>query len=514
MKKLLLSFVFIFSVLAVMSQSPRHMVLSEDFTSTLCTYCPGCAMGMDDLLTNGKYVAVVESHSNYGNSDPYKNTYSLARNAMFNVQAFPTASFDGWNQYTGGNHSSSMYGSYVPLYNSCIAATSPVDMSMAVSNSGLNYTVVVTLTKTDVISSTSNILYFFVTQSHVTYNWEGQNHLEHINRLMVPDANGTAVDFSGGDVQTVTLNFAMDASWPLADCEFVAAFEDKDSGQGNQSGVAGGYPIVEYKVYQAIKRGVIDLNAGFTASSTQIAPNGSVTFTNNTTGGYIGTSETYLWTFPGGTPSSSTDKNPTVVYSQCGAHDVTMIVNRGGQIDTVYKPLYITVGTVVNVMAIPNDTTPINVPITLDATTPGATYLWAPGGATTPTITIDGNVVGLGSHVYAVTVNTPDGCSQYLITYIFFTAYDGMAQNRNDLSTILYPNPNEGSFILEMNSFTPQNINIDITNAMGMKVYSEKNITFSGKLEEPINLNNVPAGVYFLTVRNSGKNIVQKFVVK
>jgi hypothetical protein len=89
-----------------------------------------------------------------------------------------------------------------------------------------------------------------------------------------------------------------------------------------------------------------------------------------------------------------------------------------------------------------------------------------------------------------------------------------MAQNRNDLSTILYPNPNEGSFILEMNSFTPQNINIDITNAMGMKVYSEKNITFSGKLEEPINLNNVPAGVYFLTVRNSGKNIVQKFVVK
>lgn len=514
MKKLLFSFALLVSVLTVMSQSQRQMVLSEDFTSTLCTYCPGCAMGMDDLLSNGKLVAVIASHSNFGSSDPFKNTYSLARNAMYNVQAYPTVSFDGWDQYTGGSHSTSMYNSYVPLYNNCLALTSPVDMSMVVTNSGLNYTVVVTLTKTDVISSTTNILYFFVTQSNITYNWEGQTHLEHVNRLMVPNANGTAVDFTSGNIQTVTLNFAMDPSWPIADCEFIAAFQDKDAGQGNQSGTASGYPIKKYKVYQAIKRGVIDLTVDFSASQTAIPKDGSVTFTNNTSGGYIGTNETYQWSFPGGTPDVSTDKNPTVVYSDCGTHDVMLIVNRGGQIDTITKANYINVGTIVNVIAIPNDTTSGSQPITLDATTAGATYLWAPGGETTPSITIDPAVVGVGAHIYAVTVNTPDGCSQYIISRIFFNDNVGFAQNKTDLSTLIYPNPNHGNFTLEMNSLIPQNIDISIFNSLGMKVYSENGVSFSGKLVKPINLNNVPVGVYYLSIRNSGKNIVQKFLVK
>jgi hypothetical protein len=514
MKKLLLSFVFILSVMAVMSQSTRQMVLAEDFTSTLCTYCPGCAMGMDDLLANGQLVAVVASHSNGLGTDPYANTSSNARNSMYNVQAFPTVSFDGWEQYTGGNHTTSMYSHYVPIYNNCMALTSPVDMSMVVTNSGLNYTVVVTLTKTDVISSTTNILYFFVTQSNISYNWEGQTHLEHVNRLMVPDANGTAVDFTSGNVQTVTLNFAMNSSWPIADCEFIAAFQDKDAGQGNQSGTPSGYPIKKFKVYQAIKRGVIDLTVDFSASQTTIPKDGSITFTSVVSGGYIGTNQSYLWSFPGGTPYTSTDQNPIVVYSDCGPHDVMLIVNRGGQIDTANKVSYIQVGPVVNVLAIPNDTTCNYQPITLDATTPDATYLWAPGGETTSSIVIDASIVGLGAHTYAVTVNTPDGCSQYIISHIFFDDCTGIAPNKNDMSTTLYPNPNSGNFTLEMNSLVPQNINIKITNALGMTVYSENGLTFSGKLMKSINLNNVPAGVYYMSIRNSGKNIVQKFLVK
>ena len=83
MKKVLLSLLFLAATLITVAQTgQRQMVLAEDFTSTLCTYCPGAAMGMDDLLANGKFVAVIAEHSNYGNNDPYKNTYSLARNAM------------------------------------------------------------------------------------------------------------------------------------------------------------------------------------------------------------------------------------------------------------------------------------------------------------------------------------------------------------------------------------------------------------------------------------------------
>jgi hypothetical protein len=435
MKKLLFSLVLLVSALTVMSQSQRQMVLAEDFTSTLCTYCPGCAMGMDDLLANGKYVAVISEHSNFGNTDPYKNVYSLQRNAMYNVQAFPTVSFDGWQQYTGGNHTSSMYTSYLPIYNTCIATTSPVTMSMSITNNGLNYTAVVTLTKTDVISSSSNLLFFFVTQSHIQYNWEGQTHLEHVNRLMVPDANGTQIDFTSGDTQIVTLTFAMDSSWPLGDCEFIAAFQDKDGGQGNQSGVAGGYPIKEYKGYQAIKRGAIDLTPGFASSDTMVPLNGSVSFTNTTVGGYIGTPETFHWILDGGTPDTSDLQNPSVTYSTPGYHDVTLIVNNGGQVDTLTKTAYIYVGNV--------------------------------------------------------------GISQL---------------SKSDVS--IFPNPNQGTFNLQMNSLTAQNIGIEIRNSQGVKVYSENGITFCGNMNKTIKMNNPPAGIYFITILNSGKSIVEKFLVK
>jgi PKD repeat protein len=513
MKKIVLSSLLLFAMVFSIAQNvPRTMVAVEDATGTWCQNCPAAARGCEDLLSHGCMVAVIANH----NGSSYANTYSNARNVMWNISGYPSVTFDGTLGYLGGSYAVNNYSAYLGKYNQSISVTSPVSMSMTVANTGLDYTVVVTLNKVGTITSTNNILYFFVTQSNIVQNWEGMTHLEHVNRLMVPNENGTLVDFTSGNTQTVTLNFSMDTAWPIADCEFIALLQNKDSGQGTIPGTNNppyGY-INKFVDYQCIKRAIIDLSVDFTASQTTIPKNGTVTFTNNTSGGYIGSNELYQWSFPGGTPDNSTDKNPVVVYSECGIYDVMLIVNRGGQIDTVAKPLYIQVGTLVNVLAIPNDTVPDNQSITLDATTPNATYLWAPGGETTPTITIDGSTVGAGLHLYAVTVNTPDGCSQYIISRIFFTPFTGVALNQNDLSTILYPNPNQGSFTLEMNSLTPQNISIEITNSMGMKVYSEAGISFSGKLVKSIHLNNVPAGVYFLSVRNSGTNLVQKFLVK
>ncbi len=61
MKKFFLSALFVFSVMVVMTQTvPREMVIMEVGTGTWCTYCPGAAMGADDLLANGCRVAVME----------------------------------------------------------------------------------------------------------------------------------------------------------------------------------------------------------------------------------------------------------------------------------------------------------------------------------------------------------------------------------------------------------------------------------------------------------------------
>jgi PKD repeat protein len=79
--------------------------------------------------------------------------------------------------------------------------------------------------------------------------------------------------------------------------------------------------------------------ADFTASSTNIAEGTSITFTDNSTN--YPTSRS--WQFSGGTPSTSTDQNPIVVYSTAGTFDVALTVTNALGSDTKTKIGYITV---------------------------------------------------------------------------------------------------------------------------------------------------------------------------
>ncbi len=515
MKKSLLLIVFLVTTLTSFSQNgQRQMVLAEDFTSTLCTYCPGAALGMDDLLAQGKNVAVIADHSNYGNTDPFKNVYSLARNTMYGVQAYPSVTFDGVKMYCGGHHTNSLYTAYLPLYNNCFGLTSPVTMSMSVTHTGLDYTAVITLTKTDVIPSTNNVLYFFITQSNVTYNWQGQTHLEHINRLMAPDQNGTPVDFSSGDTQIVTLNFTMDTAWPIEDCEFVATLQNKDSGQGNQTGTTGGYPIKAWKAIQTIKQGAIDLTPGFTVPSTVVNKGETVTFTNTTHGGYIGVPETYEWHFPGADPDTSSAQNPSVVYNECGPHDVTLIVWRGGQMDTLTEQAYIQVGPNVAINATPNDTACWYQTINLDATTTGATsYLWEPGGMTTPSIDVTYAQYGTGLHEFTVTVNA-NGCEITKEVSAYLDVCSGIDTKTRELKVSAYPNPSNGTFTVELNTPTAIIADLTISNSLGMTVRSFNNLSLSENENHIMTISGLQPGIYFMTLHNKEVNKVQKIVVK
>jgi len=79
-----------------------------------------------------------------------------------------------------------------------------------------------------------------------------------------------------------------------------------------------------------------NLNADFEADTTVICAGSTVNFTNLST-----VAESYSWTFEGGTPSSSTDENPSITYSSPGVYDVTLEVTGGGETDTEYKQDYI-----------------------------------------------------------------------------------------------------------------------------------------------------------------------------
>ncbi len=88
-------------------------------------------------------------------------------------------------------------------------------------------------------------------------------------------------------------------------------------------------------------------DAGFTASSVSIQIGESVTFTDTS----LNDPTSWTWTFEGGTPASSTEKNPVVTYSTAGAYDVTLIATNAIGNDTETKTEYITVNPAITPIA-------------------------------------------------------------------------------------------------------------------------------------------------------------------
>jgi poly(3-hydroxybutyrate) depolymerase len=80
-------------------------------------------------------------------------------------------------------------------------------------------------------------------------------------------------------------------------------------------------------------------DANFSADNVSIGLGESVNFTDTSTGNPT----SWQWTFEGGTPSSSTEKNPVVTYSSLGSFSVTLKATNSGGEDTEIKNAYITV---------------------------------------------------------------------------------------------------------------------------------------------------------------------------
>ncbi|MGA2824245.1 MAG: C25 family cysteine peptidase [Bacteroidales bacterium] len=77
--------------------------------------------------------------------------------------------------------------------------------------------------------------------------------------------------------------------------------------------------------------------ADFTGTPRVLLVGDSVTFNDQSTGNPV----SWNWSFPGGTPSSSTLQNPVVTYTLRGTFDVQLIVSNGASSDTLNKPNYI-----------------------------------------------------------------------------------------------------------------------------------------------------------------------------
>jgi len=219
MKKILTTlFVLLIGISFAFSQQiQRDKVLVEIATGTWCPYCPGAAMGADDLIANGHDVAIIEHHG----GDSYEYPGSSTRLSYYGMSSFPSAVFDGGSMYVGGSANTSLYPQYLQRYNQKITIPSSFSIDMMGTFEGMiDFDVDITI---DMVDSYSGDIRLFavVTESEIQESWQGMTHLNFVNQLTVTPNTGLSLDFSGGNIVEENFTFSLDPSWNPEHCELV-----------------------------------------------------------------------------------------------------------------------------------------------------------------------------------------------------------------------------------------------------------------------------------------------------
>lgn len=494
MKKTIFTLLVSFTFFSLFAQVDRENVLVEIGTGGWCTYCPGAAMGADDLHANGDPVAIIEYH----NGDPFATTESNARNSYYNIQGYPTAWFDGsYNSVVGGSHTQSMYSSYLPIVNARMNIQTAFVLTISGGNEGDDYSINVHVEKVGDYSGTNLKVRFAVTESDIQYVWQGQTEMNFVCRDMVPDQNGTAVDFSSDDEVDVPLSFTFNNTWVAEECELIAFIQD----DGNK------------EVLHCAKVMLTDLGggtggfaAGFYADATEYcAPPAVAHFNSDCNGDPI----SWYWTFEGGLPATSYDENPVITYLDEGSYDVRLIVSNGTDIDTAFYEKYI------NVHGLPevswNDVPELCNedwdPYPLTEGQPG-------GGQYSGNYVTDGmyfhpTEAGVGNHTVTYTYTDVYGCINSANHTVSVVNCVGVGENKA-LGLELFPNPTTGLLNINISAHQFNNADLKIIDAIGKEVYHQNNLTIDGTYSATIDLSAQPQGIYFVIINGDDQRASKK----
>jgi hypothetical protein len=125
-----------------------------------------------------------------------------------------------------------------------------------------------------------------------------------------------------------------------------------------------------------------------------------------------------------------------------------------------------------------------------------------------------------GAKTVSVTYTAGDGCSAQTPAVLDVTAMlcadtmvEGIDTNHSSVSFTVYPNPNNGKFTALIQCECHDNCSLDVFSMMGIKVFELTNLNMESKMEVPIDLQDLPDGIYMVIFRNSNQWMIKKIVV-
>ena len=501
-KTLLIAIAVSLTFISYSQPVPRQKVVFEIATGTWCVFCPGAAMGAADLISNGHDVAIIKYHS----GDAYQIPASTARISYYGVSGYPTTKIDGTLTHVGGNANNSIYPTYLNYYNQRINVPAPFTVAIYGESAGsLNYEAQVVVTKTDSYTASNLVLHFAVTETNIPQNWFNQTHVKDVLRAMVPNQNGTPLDFSATDEITVDLSWTLNASWVTENISVVAFVQDVPSKQ-----------IFQGDIVELTELAPATITSSFIASATEICEGEEVSFTCQSSGMIT----SWLWTFPGGDPETSTEENPVVAYNTPGTYDVTLEISNDTQTDSTTEEDFISVHEMPGTPETPSGDIVVDLvytttsEYTVEEVTAAEEYVWhltpmlagsIEGNGTTGTVTWNSIFTG-EAHISAKAIGTfcETEFSEYLVVTVTNTVgIDELAEAQFSIS----PNPSSGVFMVDLPAaIRGEKMNVKVFNINGMVVW-EDTFTYGDLRSQTLNLKHLSQGVYYLSIQTESLNL-------
>jgi len=210
----------------------------------------------------------------------------------------------------------------------------------------------------------------------------------------------------------------------------------------------------------------------------------------------------WQWSFPGGSPDSSSDQNPTnICYNNPGAYDVTLITTSASVNDTILYPGFI------NVYPTPTVPTITQTGDTLTSSS-ATSYQWQLNLTDIPGAT-NQSYIATADGYYTVVVYSEYGCYATTTIYIEGT---GIVVTDSSPFVSVYPNPGDGKFNLRL-KVPSKNTNVRIYNYQGNIILNQPISIRAVALNQSIDISKFPSGCYVLEIQTDQIEIRQKLVV-
>lgn len=251
-----------------------------------------------------------------------------------------------------------------------------------------------------------------------------------------------------------------------------------------------------------------NINITGTTSST-VAPTATISVSSSTvcvgkpltlTSTTSGSPTSYSWSTGGGTPASATTASTSVTYSSAGVKTISLTVSSGTLSSTSTKTVNVIANPTINATA--SSTLLCSGQSSTITASGGTTYSWSPNSSSSATVVVNPT----SNTVYTVT-GTTSGCSSTKSVSITVSACTDIDQLSNDHLISVFPNPNQGSFII---ATSVQDVTATIFNTLG-QVVVRKPLNIN---ENSIDVSGFGKGIYYIQLNNTSFTKTVKIIVE